>query len=371
MPVIRRDDSGGPPDPARRALLQGALGAGAGLGLCALPIGCAPAPSAAAAAGAAECDGQGLGQDGAGAATDAAATDAAATEAAGVAADPCPALLDLAKVPDGKLDVAGAKLPYRQHDPLWGGDLMWDRDKVIAADVQLNGQSPEVAATLLREFEDGNNLANEGCLLTCLAMVMRLLDPETKPRWTPKVLNKWAHDLYYYTPCGLSMTTLSADLVSELTGGEVQLCLKEEYLPGEAGWPKMRATTSALVRAYRSLPPAKRSNFVMMLKTGTYDDTVASHYVLLHPDDASPVDDPNPAILDPAQPLGDAKPWRLTDSAAAILQDPGIAAGWKAAAIDPTQIGGVWVFTRWAPSHDRSLLTPLVQAWALELAKPT
>ena len=357
-------DGAGKLHPSRRVLLQGALGASAGLGLSALPLGCAAEPTAQPAPGTAACE------------SDAVALDASAgadarieADTADTAAQPCPSLLDLASVPDGKLDVAGAKLPYRQHDPLWGADLMWDRDKVIAADVQFNGQSPAVAASLLREFDDGNNLANEGCMLTCLAMVMRLLNPDTKPKWTPKVLNKWAHDLYYYTPCGLSMTTLSADLMSELTAGEVQLCLKEEYLPGEAGWPKMRTTTSALVRAYRVLPPEKRSNFMVMLKTGTYDETVASHYVLLHPGDASSVDDPNPEVLDPAQPLGDTKPWRLTDSAAAILEDPEIAAGWKASGIDATQIGGVWVFTRWAPGHDRSLLTPLVQAWALELAK--
>ncbi len=121
------------------------------------------------------------------------------------------------------------------------------------------------------------------------------------------------------------------------------------------------------MRAYRSLPPARRRDVALVVKTGTYDDTVASHYVLLHPGAAEPPDGPDPAILDPARPLGEAGPWRLTDSARHITRDPEIAAAWKAAGIEPTQLGGAWAFARW--SDGRSRAAPLVRAWAEELAR--
>lgn len=275
-----------------------------------------------------------------------------------------------ASVPDNPvLSHDLSKLPFRQDDPAWGKDLMWDRNLVIQAATQLNGETKKDAEALLRKFPDGNNIANEGCQLTCLAMVLRLFDAAAKPAWTPGALNQTAQEYYYYSPCGLSMTTLYADLVSDVTQGQVQLCLKEEYLPGVAYWPRKYANTSPLVRAYRSLSPAQRSQFLVMLKTGTYDDTVASHYALLHPEDGGGPDDGNPQLLDPAMPLDKTGVWRLTDSAAAITQDPDIEAGWKAAGIEPTQIGGVWVFVRWRPDHSRSFVAPLVAAWAAELAK--
>lgn len=269
---------------------------------------------------------------------------------------------------DGHLDVAAAQLPFRQHDPAWGGDLMWDRKLVIQAATQFNGETQADAEALLREFPDGNNLANEGCQVTVMAMVLRLLHGEAKPAWTPKILNEVAHAYYFYTPCGLSMTTLYADLVSDVSSGLVQLCVKEEYLPGEAGWSKVSAATSPLVRAYRRLPPQKRSQFVLMLKTGTWDDTVASHFVLLHPHDEGGPDDANPLVLDPAMPLDKQGPWRLTDSAAAILQDADIAEAWKARQIEPTQLGGVWVFASVQPGQARPAHAALVSQWAMELA---
>jgi hypothetical protein len=269
--------------------------------------------------------------------------------------------------PDAGLSFAN--LPYRQDDPLWGGELMWNRDLVIQAATQLNGETKKDAEALLRKFPDGNSIANEGCMLTCLAMVLKLLVPAASPSWTPGLLNQTAQEYYYYSPCGLSMTTLYADLVSDVSEGQVQLCLKEEYLPGVPYWPRVHAHTAALLRAYRSLTPAQRSQFVVMLKTGTYDDTVASHYVLLHPSDAGGADDANPQLLDPAMPLDKQGIWRLTDSAATITQDPDIAAGWQQDGIEPTQIAGVWVFVRWRPDRSRSFVAPLVAAWATELAK--
>jgi hypothetical protein len=295
-----------------------------------------------------------------------------ATPAGGVDAGAVDAGVDAGAAEGGPAFAwSDAGLPLRQDDPKWSKDLMWDRDLVITAAHELNGETLSTAQSLLREFEDGNSIGNEGCLLTCLAMVLRLLQADAKPAWTPKVLNKLAHEAYYYTLSGLSMTTLYADLVSEVSGGAVQLCLKEEYLPGEPGWAKMRASTSPLLRACRSLPPSARSSFLVMLKTGTYDDTVASHYALLDPNETDPLDQADVAILDPAMPAdATQQPWRLSDSAAAITQDPDIAQGWQDSGIEPTQIGGVWVFALMAPSQGRPQLAALVAAWATQLAQP-
>jgi hypothetical protein len=263
-------------------------------------------------------------------------------------------------------DARTAGLPFRQDDPRWGRDRMWDRALVIRADVQLNGRPRAEAEALLREFEDGNTIANEGCLLTCLAMALRLLAPAADPPWTPATLNAAAQEAYFFTPCGLSMTALYADLASEVSGGRVQLCAKEEYLPGEPSWPRIDARGAPLVRAYRALPPARRRDVALVLKTGTYDDTVASHYVLLDPGAAEP-DGADALVLDPARPPGEDGPWRLTDSARQVTRDPEIAAAWKEARIEPTQLGGAWAFARW--SEGRPQAAALVRAWADELAR--
>lgn len=261
-------------------------------------------------------------------------------------------------------------LPYRQDDPRWKNDVMWDRARVIETQTKLNHRSRSEAEALLRKFEDGNTIGNEGCLLTCLAMVLHLLAPSDSETWTPAVLNRKAQALNYYTPAGLSMAPLFADLLSELTVGEVQLCAKEEYLAGEISWPRTYVHTSALVRAYRSLSVEKRRDLIVMLKTGTYDDTIASHYVLLHPYRFESPDLADPEILDPAQPLHKSGAWRLSDSARRICADPDIRKAWEEQGIEKLQIGGAWIFARWRSSQDRLLMAPLIGAWAKELARP-
>ncbi len=47
-----------------------------------------------------------------------------------------------------------------------------------------------------------------------------------------------------------------------------------------------------------------------MLWTGTNDDTIASHYVLLHPGDAGSPDDDDPELLDRAMPANATYPRR-------------------------------------------------------------
>ncbi len=282
-----------------------------------------------------------------------------------VCTDPLNALIEGA--PERVLDFSD--MPYRQDDPRWSAEIMWDRAQVLQVATQFNGETQETAESLLREYPEGNTIGNEGCMLTCMGMVLRLLVPGEDPPWTPSTLNALGHLFYYYTPSGLSLTTLYSDLVSDSSLGEVQQVLKEDYLPAQGDWAKVYAHTSPLVRAYRSLPVEKRSEILLMLKTGTYLDTVASHYSLLHPEDDGGPDDANPRILDPAMPMDASGPWRLTDSAAQITQDEGIAQAWQDDGIDPTQLGGVWVFTRWRADRGRSRLGPLVAAWARELAQ--
>ncbi|MFM7143577.1 MAG: hypothetical protein ACKO2K_16855, partial [Alphaproteobacteria bacterium] len=60
-----------------------------------------------------------------------------------------------------------------------------------------------------------------------MAMVLRLLAPDRAASWNPRTLNRAAQNGWYYTKSGVSMTTLVADLVSDVTDGAVQLGLKE------------------------------------------------------------------------------------------------------------------------------------------------
>ncbi|MFM9140047.1 MAG: twin-arginine translocation signal domain-containing protein, partial [Solirubrobacterales bacterium] len=119
-------------------------------------------------------------------------------------------------------DLAG--LPMRQDDRRWARDLMWDRRRVIRA-ARAGGMSHREARSLLWDYPDGNSIGNEGCQLTCMAMVLHLLAAPHRPAWTPKTLNRAAHEGLFYTLSGLAMNTLYADLVSEVTDGAVQLAI--------------------------------------------------------------------------------------------------------------------------------------------------
>jgi hypothetical protein len=259
-------------------------------------------------------------------------------------------------------------MPYRQDDPRWGKKLMWDRKEVVKVAREFNDETRADANSLLYPYKDGNNIANEGCMLSCLAMVLKLLAPPAKPSWNPGTLNRAAQDAYYYSRSGLSMVTLYPDLVSEMSEGHVGLAMAQDYLPGVKGWTRVYANTSPLVRAYRSLTPAQRSNYLVMIKTGTYDDTASSHYALLHPNSEQSPDEPDALLLDPAEPRSHKGDWTMTDSATWIGQEPQIKRDWAKAGIQPTQIGGAWVFSRWNPSTGAPLIGPLVQSWSQQLA---
>lgn len=278
------------------------------------------------------------------------------------------------EIPAGTLDPLDPKragLPYRQDDPRWGADLMWNRASVLNVARREEGFSATEAEALMREFPDGNNIANEGCQLTCLAMVLRLLNPGRKPAWTPGNLNTAAHDGLYYTLSGLSVSTLYSDMGSDLTDGSVQLVAKEEYPIGQPGWPRVTTETSPLACAYLSLDQSQRASTLLMLKTGTWDDTVASHYVLIDPTSPSNPEQANPPILDPAMPEGRGGAWTLSDSAKWIRQDREIDQAWSKQGIGPLNIGGAWAFSRFDAGAGSNLAAPLIAAWSKQLADHT
>ena len=186
-------------------------------------------------------------------------------------------------------------------------------------------------------------------------MVLRHLAPRGR-YWTPRKLNKFASDQLYYTRAGLAMVTLYADIVCEASKGEVQLLLKEEYLSGEPNWPGTQASECLPLRAYQMLSRAERQDVVIVLKIGTYDDTFASHFVVVDPaNPGSPEDDDVP-ILDPAQPMNSAKRiWHLSDSSRRMRQDDKIDKEWRQHRIGDLQLAGVWVFARWGRA-DQTLL---------------
>lgn len=254
--------------------------------------------------------------------------------------------------------------PYRQNDKRWANDPMWNYDDVDDVwnkynkhkDIHKNYNYGK----LLENYDDtefkGNTIANEGCLLTSLAMVLNQLHDES---WTPKTLNERAQEKLYYTTSGLSMVTLYADLVSDVSEGEVQLCAKEEYLPGY--WDEAFASNLDLLRGYRILSPEKRKNLRVMVKTGTYDDTTASHYLLVDPDDQGSCDDNDFYVLDPAMPLKRKGKWKLSQSSEQITGDGRIKKEWKKNKIDFLQLGGVWVFAKWENSESKLLMGSLIE----------
>jgi hypothetical protein len=241
---------------------------------------------------------------------------------------------------------------------------MWDRQAVMAVHQEYNHANKTEASRLLGRFRAGNTIGNEGCLLTSLAMVLRLLD-QNPGRWSPKTLNVFAHKQLYYTLCGLSMATLYADLVCEASNGGVQLLLKEEYLSGKPDWPPTCASTCMPIRAYRTLSPGDRRDVVVMIKTGTYDDTVGSHFLLVDQANPGSLDDDDFVVQDPAEPLPSAKaPWLLSDSSRHICQDQKIREAWRKAGLRDLQLAGVWVFARWLSRRDATLGGTFLRAMA-------
>lgn len=253
--------------------------------------------------------------------------------------------------------------PFRQSDEEWGDDDMWVKAQVVGAHQDYNFASVEAAKDLLHDHPSGGNtIGNDGCLLTCLAMVVRLLQPTSG--CTPRSLNRQAKRMLYYTEAGISMVPLYADLVGDVTKGNVQACAQEQYFSGERQWrtTKTYASGCTVLRGYRALSANQRRDFVVMLKLGTHDDTFASHYVLVDPENAGSVDDKDVALLDPVQPSRKrVKPWMLSDSYR-YLSDGEIGREWRRHNISPLQLSGVWVFGRWKHAHQHSLAAVLFES---------
>ena len=255
--------------------------------------------------------------------------------------------------------------PFRQEDKRWRQHPMWIREKVIAVATEHEGKSPKEASSLIFNFENGNNIGAEGCLLCSLAMVIKLLylDEDRDPV-DPAILNKYAHKSMYYTLSGLFMVPIYTDLVRDFTDGQVQLCAKEEY-PfakelGSNASDVCLPSQSYLLRGYRALPEPERFRYATMLKIGTYDDTFASHYLLADPRDEGDVDSDDLDVLDPYQPGDQRKrPWRLTDAYKLLRAHKDVGPQLKKERIDGNLIQGVWIFASWDPKDRRLLMDSL------------
>lgn len=257
--------------------------------------------------------------------------------------------------------------PFRQHDPRWKSNVMWDRKTVIEIARKYNGLTKNEANCLLYEFITGNTIGNEGCLITCLSMILQMLYRDEND-WTPAKLNYLAQEYLYYSTSGLSMATLYADIVGEASNGHVQLFLKEEYHSGTPGFPKVYCSNCIPLQAYLSLSQTEKTQFALMIKTGTYDDTFASHFLLVDPDqiDSNNIDI---SVLDPYQPINSRKTtWLLSDSSKLFTKDPAIRSEWNYQNIELLQIAGIWVFCRWNPSSQKMLGEPFIAALSKTLS---
>ena len=255
--------------------------------------------------------------------------------------------------------------PFRQDDERWGAEEMWHRPTVMCILSKFNHFTSEKANNWMRDFSKNrgsknNDIENEGCLIASLAMVLHLLDHDKRRRWSPKVLNKKAKENFYYSKSGVALVTLYADLVCDVTDGNVQLAAKEEY-PWEPGDGYTTMADCAWANAYISAPEEVRKNFAVMLKIGTHDDTIASHYLLLDPMQTE--HSSNPLVLDPAMPFPisiSASGWRLFDSYKRICRDPDIGGELRKQKITKEMVRGVWIFGRWRSQNDTTLLGPLL-----------
>jgi hypothetical protein len=208
--------------------------------------------------------------------------------------------------------------------------------------IKLFQDDPSWAKTVLWE---GKTIEDEGCLLTALTMVLRMLDSQKNQYTTPDKLNEFAHEKEFYSIDGKSGVQLYADICLDASNGRVQLIAKEEYLSGEEGWIAHFACDSYLLRTYRVLPLAIRKNYAIMVKIGVHDDTFASHYLIVDPDTPGNLDDNDFNVLDPAQPYDSkATCWTLSSSYVQIRKDPDIATELDECQIEELQISGVWLF---------------------------
>ena len=254
-----------------------------------------------------------------------------------------------------------ARWPYRQADPKWANDTMSLKNKLIGVHLAVNGKT----LADVRDWEWGDTIGTDGCLLTCLAMTLRLLATDGA-RWTPRTLNREARKLLYYSDAGLSIVPLYADLLADVSDGSVQLCVQEQYFAGEKGHPARFASQSSLIRGYRTLSPAKRLDFTVMVKIGTHDDTFASHYVLVDPDQPGSPNEDDFAILDPDQPKRKrVKSWFVSDSYRRLHDErQDIRTEWHKQGIrwQENQLCAVWAFARWRKRGSRCLAGDLFKA---------
>jgi hypothetical protein len=240
-------------------------------------------------------------------------------------------------------------LPFVQHDKRWAKKRIWNRAKVAQA------VGSKKAGELL---EAGTTFQSQGCQLCCIAMILRLLDVDPARPWDPPTVLRAARR-EFIGDNGVSMVPLYADLCADLTRGRVQLLAKEYYA---AGGTQPRLSQVGLVRAYRALPGAERARYVLMLRLGTDDETVASHYLLLAPTDDDQSDSDNVVVLDPDMADGaDAEGWTFLDAWDRFM-DVDADGGERARLVEedgvrPGQVAAVYLFGRRAEDDYDAVLS--------------
>ncbi|MDP2308628.1 MAG: hypothetical protein Q8P18_21585 [Pseudomonadota bacterium] len=260
---------------------------------------------------------------------------------------------------------------FRQDDKRWRGEVMWNR-ALVAAAAAAGGVVPEDAADLMPPHSRGNaTIGSDGCMITSLAMILRWLDPDAEQAWNPQSVLAAAVSEGFSHPSGISMVTLYADLVSDVSKGEVQLACKEDYLSGRDGWGRRGrnfVADCALLQAYLRLPPTTRADFAVMLKIGTWSDAFASHFVVVHPGQEGVAHTAEELrVLDPAMSeTANHATWTLADADRNLRHDPKIGEAWRDQGIEPGQLAGVWMFARWRQGG-RYLLGALLGAMASEV----
>lgn len=185
-----------------------------------------------------------------------------------------------------------AVLPFLQKDRGWAKERIWDERQVA--------RSVGSASKAKRLLAAGTTFADQGCQLCSIATALAWLDDGAETPWNPRLVLKGAR-ADYIGKSGVAMAPLYADLCTDLTNGRVQMLAKENFA---AGGQQPRLSQVGLVRAYRdpALSPKRRAGLLVMLRIGTHDETIPSHYLLISPADAGPPDSDDALVWDPDMP---------------------------------------------------------------------
>ena len=259
------------------------------------------------------------------------------------------------------------ELPFLQHEGELADRDMWNVKDVMCALKKLGAPEEDPFR------EQGTQFKDQGCQICCLAMVLHLLDEKAHASdpWTPEKVLDLASDERYLTKVGLSLVPLYADLCVDATRGRVQLCAKENYAPAQGEFLPQRLSNIFLVHAYRGLKPSHRSDFVVMLRIGTHDESYASHYLLIDPNDKGLPDSDDVLVLDPDMPIEErGKAWTFQRASDKFFRDrdlnPDEMTQIDDGKVSPGDVAAVYVFARWRSAKAGTLLGALAKAIAAQ-----